>query len=137
MNIRNELQLITFKDLIFQKDLFHEQKLSRRRFSDKASSSELALITTRLANRNFYSGELERQWRETYFFAFHHPRIVTSRRIKGKKATRNRRSSSHLSMVVAQYYRNLAIRPCIVPANPGLKTKRFSFGSALRATSVE
>lgn len=69
MNIRNELQLITFKDLIFQKDLFHEQKLSRRRFSDKASSSELALITTRLANRNFYSGELERQWRETYFFS--------------------------------------------------------------------
>lgn len=136
MNIRNELQLITFKDLIFQKDLFHEQKLSRRRLSDKASSSELALITTRLANRNFYSGELERQWRETYFFAFHHPRIVTSRRIKGKNATRNRRSSSHLSMV-AQYYRNLAIRPCIVPANPGLKTKRFSFGSVLRATSVE
>lgn len=72
------------------------------------------------------------------FFPFH-PRIVTSRRIKKKKktATRNRRSSSHLSMVVAQRCRNLAIRPCIVPANPGLKTKRFSFGSVLRATSVE
>lgn len=67
MNIRNELQLITFKDLIFQKDLFHEQKLSRRRLSDKASSSELALITTRLANRNFYSEEtMERN----VFFCF-------------------------------------------------------------------
>lgn len=78
--------------------------------------------------------ERERERDVLYFFL--HPR-VTSRQIKKKTTTRNRRSSSHLSMVVAQRYRNLAIRPCIVPANPGLKTKRFSFGSVLRATSVE